>query len=303
MWIQRTFSKRYFAQNAIMLTIANISELRARLAAWRRQAASIALVPTMGNLHAGHMSLIEYARANATRVVVSIFVNPMQFNRAEDLAAYPRTLEEDCRQLRALDTDLAFIPTVDALYPRGMENITRVEVPHLAYILEGASRPGHFAGVATIVTKLLTIVQPDMAVFGEKDYQQLLIVQRLVADLNLPGEIVGRPTVREPDGLAMSSRNGHLTAQERALAPGLHAALLDVGDHIRKGRSDYSWLERQAIHELQATGLRPDYVSIRRAYDLALPDAGDRDLVVLGAIWLGGTRLIDNIRLTLMDYR
>jgi pantoate--beta-alanine ligase len=286
-----------------MLTITDIQALRAQLAEWRRQGGCIALVPTMGNLHAGHMSLIDYAHANAARVVVSIFVNPLQFDLAEDLAAYPRTLEEDCRQLQELGADLAFIPVVETIYPGGMKNATRVEVPHLSQVLEGASRPGHFIGVATVLIKLLNMTQPDVAIFGEKDYQQLLIIRRLVADLNFPVEIVGRPTVRELDGLAMSSRNRYLTAQERACAAGMYATLTRIGDRILDGEHDYAGLEQQAMHDLIRQGFKPDYVSVRRAQDLSVPDVGDRDIVVLAAVWLGRTRLIDNMRVALMDYR
>jgi pantoate--beta-alanine ligase len=286
-----------------MLVITDIQELRARLGHWRRREGRIALVPTMGNLHVGHATLIEHAHTRAARLVVSIFVNPLQFDRAEDLAAYPRTLEEDCRQLEALGPDLVFIPASEVIYPGGMESATRVEVPHLSHILEGASRPGHFIGVATVVAKLLNMVQPDVALFGEKDFQQLLIIRRLVADLNLPVEIVGLPTVRETDGLAMSSRNRLLTARERACAPGLYRTLRRAADAIRDGNRDYANLEQQSMHDLEEQGFRPDYVSVRRARDLAEPDAIEQDLVLLAAAWLGRARLIDNIRLALMDYR
>lgn len=286
-----------------MLVINDIHELRTRLAGWRREEQRIALVPTMGNLHAGHVSLIEHARAHAQRVVVSIFVNPMQFDRAEDLVAYPRTMEEDIRLLTEHDADLAFAPAVEAIYPNAMADTTRVEVPRLSSILEGASRPGHFAGVATIVAKLFHMVQPHLAVFGEKDYQQLLIIRRMVADLHLPVEIIGLPTVREVDGLAMSSRNRRLTARERAQASKLYAELLDVGDRVRRGQHDYAVLEAQAARNLQAQSFRPDYISVRRAEDLALPTAPDGNLIVLAAAWLGHTRLIDNLRVPLMDDR
>ncbi len=286
-----------------MLTIQVIPALRARIGEWRRLGERIALVPTMGNLHAGHLRLVTHAQASAVRVVVSIFVNPMQFDRAADLAAYPRTFKEDCQQLSDVGTDVLFAPGVDIVYPHGMENATRVEVPQLSNILEGASRPGHFIGVATVVTKLLNIVQPDMAIFGEKDYQQLLVIRRLVADLDLPIEIVGRPTVRETDGLAMSSRNRYLTAEERTRAPALYVALRRVADRIREGERDYADLVQEASRKLQAQGFGPDYVCVRRAQDLAAPETIDRELVVLGAAWLGRARLIDNIRLTLPQDR
>jgi pantoate--beta-alanine ligase len=280
-----------------MLTITDVQTLRAQLMEWRRQEARIALVPTMGNLHAGHMSLIEQARSRAPRVVVSIFVNPMQFDRVEDLATYPRTLEEDCRKLRELDTDIVFTPAAEAVYPHDMKNITRVEVPGLSSILEGTSRPGHFIGVATVVAKLLNITQPNIAIFGEKDYQQLLIIRRMVADLNLPVDIVGLPTVREPNGLAMSSRNRQLSAEERTQASGLYAVLKCIGDRIRGGERAYIDLEQQALCDLKGQGFRPDYFSVRRASDLGSPAVYDQDLVVVAAAWLGRVRLIDNIRL------
>jgi pantoate--beta-alanine ligase len=286
----------------MMLTITDIRALRARLSKWRQQGRRIAAVPTMGNLHAGHMSLVEHARTIADKLVVSIFVNPLQFDRVEDLAAYPRTLKEDCRKLRELATDIAFVPTVKGVYPREMENATRVEVPRLSYVLEGASRPGHFVGVATVVTKLLNIMQPDVAIFGEKDFQQLLIIRRLVVDLNLPIEIIGLCTVREADGLAMSSRNRYLTPEERLKAPALHATLRHVANCILANQRGYANMERQAIHDLREQGFQPDYISVRRAQDLTVPNSEERDMVVLGAVWLGRTRLIDNSRVTLMEH-
>lgn len=286
-----------------MFIIDDIPALRARLAGWRREGARIGLVPTMGNLHAGHHKLIEHARARAERVVVSIFVNPMQFDRAEDLAAYPRTMDADLAQLRELDTDLAFAPPLEVIYPHGMENTARVVVPELSGILEGASRPGHFTGVATVVAKLLNMVQPDVAVFGEKDYQQLLIIRRLVAELNFPVETAGLPTVREPDGLAMSSRNRNLAVDERARAPGLYVCLTELSDRIRAGERDFVRLERQAMQALAERGFRPDYASVRDAGDLSVPNPRTAALVILGAAWLGRTRLIDNVRAALMNGR
>jgi pantoate--beta-alanine ligase len=286
-----------------MLIISEIQSLRMQLGAWRRAGQRIALVPTMGNLHAGHLSLIEHARSQADRTVVSIFVNPMQFDRAEDLDAYPRTPEDDFQLLQAADVDLVFAPAVEAIYPRGMASNTRVEVPHLSSILEGASRPGHFVGVATIVAKLFNLVQPDVAIFGEKDFQQLLVIRRMVADLQLPIEVIGLPTMREPGGLAMSSRNQRLTSEERTQAPGLYATLLRVCERLRDGERDFESLEAQALQELRTRGFRPDYVSVRRVEDLAAPVGDDQDLVVLAAAWLGRTRLIDNIRQPLMGDR
>jgi pantoate--beta-alanine ligase len=284
-----------------MLMISDIPALRTRITDWRHAGDRIALVPTMGNLHAGHACLIQHARASAARVVVSIFVNPMQFDRAEDLAAYPRTPQEDSRLLRELAVDLAFTPSVETVYPRTMHDTTRIEVPHLSSVLEGASRPGHFGGVSTVVAKLFNMVQPDLAVFGEKDYQQLLIIRRLVADLNFSVEIVSLPTVREPDGLALSSRNCRLTAEDRARAPKLYGELLHLRDRIQNGERDYPRLEAQAVHKLRAAGFKPNYVSVRCAKDLAAPTVYDGEVVVLTAAWLGRTRLIDNIRMTLME--
>ncbi|MDQ3730819.1 MAG: pantoate--beta-alanine ligase [Pseudomonadota bacterium] len=286
-----------------MLMISDIPALRMRITDWRQARDRIALVPTMGNLHAGHACLIQHARASAARVVVSIFVNPMQFDRPEDLAAYPRTPQEDSRLLRELDVDLAFTPAVETVYPRTMHDTTRIEVPHLSSVLEGASRPRHFGGVSTVIAKLFNMVQPDLAVFGEKDYQQLVIIRRLVADLNLPLEIAGVPTVREADGLALSSRNRRLTTEERARAPKLFGELLRVRKRIQNGERDYPRLEAQAVHKLQAAGFKPNYVSVRCAKDLAVPSVCDAELVVLAAVWLGRTRLIDNIRMTLMEDR
>jgi pantoate--beta-alanine ligase len=286
-----------------MLMISDIPALRTRITDWRQARGRIALVPTMGNLHAGHACLIQHARASAARVVVSIFVNPMQFDRPEDLAAYPRTPQEDSRLLRELDVDLAFTPSVETVYPRPMHDTTHIEVPYLSSVLEGASRPGHFGGVSTVIAKLFNMVQPDLAVFGEKDYQQLVIIRRLVADLNLPLEIAGVPTVREADGLALSSRNRRLTTEERARAPKLLGELLRVRKRIQNGERDYPRLEAQAVHKLQAAGFKPNYVSVRCAKDLAVPSVCDAELVVLAAAWLGRTRLIDNIRMTLMEDR
>ncbi|MBA2410247.1 MAG: pantoate--beta-alanine ligase [Gammaproteobacteria bacterium] len=284
-----------------MFIVDDIQTLRARLAEWRRENLRIALVPTMGNLHAGHHALIEHARARADRVVTSIFVNPIQFDRAADLAAYPRTMEADLAQLRDLKTDLVFAPASETIYPQGMVHTTRVVVPQLAEILEGESRPGHFAGVATVVAKLFNLVQPDVAVFGEKDYQQLLVIRRLAAELNFAVEIEGLPTVREADGLAMSSRNRNLNEDERAHASGLYACLRALGDCIRVGERDFDRLQAQTMHMLSAQGLRPDYVSVLDACDLSVPNGRSREIVILGAVWLGRTRLIDNIRVTLMD--
>jgi pantoate--beta-alanine ligase len=248
----------------------------------------------MGNLHRGHLQLVEVAKTLADYSVASIFVNPMQFSPKEDFNSYPRTLEEDSRQLTAVGLDLLFAPPVAEVYPNGLDNLTRVEVPELSHILCGASRPVHFTGVATVVSKLFNIVQPDVALFGEKDWQQLLVIRQLTADLNFPVEIVGVSTVREADGLAMSSRNGYLSAAERTVAPTLYAMLQAATARLQAGERDYAAIQRDACATLEQAGFRPDYFEIRRAYDLAPPTKGDTELRILVAAWLGRARLIDN---------
>ncbi len=277
-----------------MQTVHRIAELRALLADRRQAGERIALAPTMGNLHRGHIHLVEVAKTLADYSVASIFVNPMQFGPKEDFNSYPRTLEEDSRQLTAVGLDLLFAPPVAEVYPNGLDKLTRVEVPELSHILCGASRPVHFAGVATVVSKLFNMVQPDVALFGEKDWQQLLVIRRLTADLNFPVEIVGVPTVREADGLAMSSRNGYLSAAERTVAPTLYATLQVATARLQAGERDYAAIQRDACTVLEQAGFRPDYFEIRRAHDLALPEEGDTELRLLAAAWLGQARLIDN---------
>jgi len=278
-----------------MIAVATLRELRARRAAWGAAGERVAFVPTMGNLHDGHLELVRRGRALATRVVVSIFVNPLQFGPGEDLASYPRTLAGDTARLDAAGADLLFTPAVEEMYPRPQAEQTRVEVPGLSDILCGASRAGHFVGVATVVCKLFNMVQADVALFGEKDFQQLAVIRRMVDDLCIPIEIIGVPTVREADGLAMSSRNGYLTSAERAQAPALYRALRGAAAMLEAG-AGVDAVVRAATAQIDAAGLRTDYVSVRRAADLAIPDAGDRDLVVLAAAYLGRARLIDNIR-------
>jgi len=280
-----------------MRRVETIAALRDAVAAWRAAGERVALVPTMGNLHRGHLALVERAQALAQRVVVSVFVNPLQFDREDDLSAYPRTLEQDAVALETVDADLLFAPPVSEVYPEG-GSLTRIEVEGVTSMLEGASRPGHFSGVATVVAKLFNMVLPDVAVFGEKDYQQLLVIRRLVRDLNVPVEIEGVSTVREPDGLAMSSRNGYLNAGERRVAPRLQAVLSALVAAVEAGTTDYRALEARAVSALEADGFRPDYVTVRRAADLERPGEDDRDLVVLAAAWLGRARLIDNIPFT-----
>lgn len=274
-------------------------QLWSQILPWRETGQRIALVPTMGHLHDGHLALVEAARRQADRVITSIYVNPAQFGAGEDFARYPRTLEDDLQRLRAAQCDLAFVPDDTAIYPLGLDGATQVcAAPALAGILEGASRPGHFDGVVTVVARLLNLCAPDLAVFGEKDYQQLLVIRRMVEDLGYPLRILPVPTVREPGGLAMSSRNRYLDEAGRAVAGRLSAVLRDaarqIGQGIGQGVTDYRELERQAVERLQEEGFRVDYVAVRRAADLAEPSRGERDLRVLAAAWCGETRLIDN---------
>lgn len=282
-----------------MLTLTTIAALREQLTAWRRSGDRIALVPTMGNLHQGHLELVRQARLRAERVVVTLFVNPLQFGAGEDLAAYPRTPTEDGAALEAEGADLLFSPSESEVYPHGREAGTRVEVTGLSSILDGASRPGHFVGVTTVVTKLFNMVQPDIALFGLKDFQQFAILKQMVRDLDLPIEMVGVPTVRESDGLAMSSRNGYLSSEERALAPALFRQLQATAAAMRGGRRDYAVLAREGEAALSLVGFLPDYLEVRSANSLALPGEGETALVILVAARLGKTRLIDNLMITL----
>jgi len=277
----------------------HINSLQQELAVLTMQGESLALVPTMGNLHAGHMSLVREARKMADRVVVSIFVNPTQFDRDEDLAAYPRTLDEDIEKLEKGRVDLLFAPYPEEIY--GENSTTRIHVPELSDCLEGASRPGHFDGVATIVAKLFNLIQPDVALFGEKDFQQLLLIQRMVEDLNFPVSVIGVPTVREADGLAMSSRNGYLNEEERQKAPQLYAVLQKLDQALRQGEQDYPILQKRATKDLENAGFGVDYVSIMATSDLKEPNKGESQLVVLASVWLGSARLIDNILVNLAE--
>jgi pantoate--beta-alanine ligase len=280
----------------LMDTIARPEELRSRIALWRRSGERVAFVPTMGNLHAGHGSLVQRAATLAQRVVVSVFVNPLQFGPNEDYAAYPRTPDDDRKLLESLGTDLLFVPEVDGIYPRGQETTARVHVPGLEDILCGAFRPGHFMGVATVVTKLLNLVQPDVALFGEKDYQQLMVIRRAAEDLCMPMQIVGVPTTREADGLAMSSRNRYLGATERALAPRIYGELERARVAIEAGSRDYDALERAGVEALKGAGFRPDYFAVRDAATLSAPQPDSQTLVVLTAARIGRARLIDNVK-------
>ena len=280
-----------------METVTTIAAVRDRVRRWRAEGRRVAFVPTMGNLHPGHVSLIEAARSHGDRFIASIFVNPMQFGPNEDFAHYPRTPAQDARMLADAGCDLMFMPDVVEIYPNGSERATRIDVPGLSSILDGEFRPGHFEGVATVVAKLFHIVEPDVAVFGEKDFQQLTIIRRLVTDLCMPVTIIAAPTVRDPDGLAMSSRNQYLTDEERRKAPLIHQTLLAAVDRLRAGDRDFAALERSGLEALERGGFRPDYFSIRRADDLSSPDADTRHLVVLTAARLGRARLIDNLQL------
>ena len=280
-----------------MQVLARPDELRKRVRQWWRDGERVAFVPTMGNLHAGHGSLVGRASELADRVIVSVFVNPLQFGPNEDFAAYPRTPDEDRRLLESMQVDVLFVPEVEDIYPLGQQTTTRVHVPVLEDILCGAFRPGHFMGVATVVTKLLNIVQPDVAVFGEKDFQQLMIIRRAAADLCMPVQIIGAPTTREADGLAMSSRNRYLSAEERAVAPRLYAELSRARAALESGSTDFAGIERAGFEGLVQAGFRPDYFSVRDAATLDPPGA-DGELVVLTAARIGRARLIDNVRAT-----
>jgi pantoate--beta-alanine ligase len=280
---------------AVMHTVTTSADLRARIGAWRRAGARIAFVPTMGNLHNGHFSLVDLARTRADRVVASVFVNPTQFGPREDFASYPRTLEQDQRALAARGCDLLFAPGVEEIYPFGAAATVRVEVPGLSDILDGASRPGHFVGVATVVTKLFNLVQPDVAVFGQKDFQQLLVIKRMTDDLRLPIEIVAAATFREATGLAMSSRNQYLSADERARAAIIFESLGRMRAALKAGQA-IALIEAAATRALETAGLIPDYAVLRRARDLLSPGPEERSgLIALIAAKLGRARLIDNL--------
>ncbi|EFM2062040.1 pantoate--beta-alanine ligase [Escherichia coli] len=277
-----------------MLIIETLPLLRQQIRRLRMEGKRVALVPTMGNLHDGHMKLVEEAKARADVVVVSIFVNPMQFDRPEDLARYPRTLQEDCEKLNKRKVDLVFAPSVKEIYPNGTETHTYVDVPGLSTMLEGASRPGHFRGVSTIVSKLFNLVQPDIACFGEKDFQQLALIRKMVADMGFDIEIVGVPIMRAKDGLALSSRNGYLTAEQRKIAPGLYKVLSSIADKLQAGERDLDEIIAIAGQELNEKGFRADDIQIRDADTLLEVSENSKRAVILVAAWLGDARLIDN---------
>ncbi|EHV3022823.1 pantoate--beta-alanine ligase [Escherichia coli] len=277
-----------------MLIIETLPLLRQQIRRLRMEGKRVALVPTMGNLHDGHMKLVDEAKARADVVVVSIFVNPMQFDRPEDLARYPRTLQEDCEKLNKRKVDLVFAPSVKEIYPNGTETHTYVDVPGLSTMLEGASRPGHFRGVSTIVSKLFNLVQPDIACFGEKDFQQLALIRKMVADMGFDIEIVGVPIMRAKDGLALSSRNGYLTAEQRKIAPGLYKVLSSIADKLQAGERDLDEIITIAGQELNEKGFGADDIQIRDADTLLEVSETSKRAVILVAAWLGDARLIDN---------
>lgn len=277
-----------------MLIIETLPLLRQHIRRLRQEGKRIALVPTMGNLHDGHMKLVDEAKNAADVVVASIFVNPMQFDRADDLARYPRTLQDDCEKLNKRKVDIVFAPAPDQIYPHGTDSQTWVEVPGLSDMLEGTSRPGHFRGVATIVSKLFNLVQPDVACFGEKDYQQLAVIRKMVADMGYDIEIIGVPTVRAKDGLALSSRNGYLTSDQRKIAPGLSKVMNAMAEKLRTGDNDIHEIIAVAEQELNSGGFRADDIQIRDADTLLEVSPASKRAVILMAAWLGQARLIDN---------
>jgi pantoate--beta-alanine ligase len=281
----------------VVRVVHGASDVRAAVAEWRKAGEAVAFAPTMGNLHAGHLSLAALGARAAPRVVMSIFVNPTQFGPSEDFAAYPRTLGADESLIGAAgNVDLLFVPDTAEIYPFGAEDSVRIQLPALSRELCGASRPGHFDGVATVVCRLLNIVAPDVLFLGQKDYQQFVLMQRMITDLRLPVDLRMAPTKREPDGLAMSSRNRYLDAAERQLAPALHRTLTGVRDQVRAGARDFGRLATEGRAELERAGLRAEYVEIRRQGDLAAAGAAaGEQWIVLGAARLGRTRLIDNL--------
>lgn len=281
-----------------MLQAVDLEQIRRVTRDWRRQALTTALVPTMGNLHEGHLALVREAREHADRVVASVYVNPTQFAAGEDYGSYPRTPDTDRVALEASGCDLLFAPGHDTVYPPGIKNSIRlVASPDLAAPLEGECRPGHFDGVLTVVARLFNLVGPDVAVFGEKDFQQLLLIRRMVEDLSFDIRIISVPTVREHNGLAMSSRNRYLRAEEKAAAVRLSTVLSDVVEQVRNDPSRWEQAEQDAVSRLESSGFRVDYVAVRHADNLAVPSEADAPMRVLAAVWCGKTRLIDNMKI------
>lgn len=282
-----------------MLIIETLPLLRQHIRRLRQEGKRVALVLTMGNLHDGHMKLVDEAKARADVVIVSIFVNPMQFDRPDDLVRYPRTLQEDCEKLNKRKVDYVFAPAVEEIYPQGLEGQTYVDVPGLSTMLEGASRPGHFRGVSTIVSKLFNLIQPDIACFGEKDFQQLALIRKMVADMSYDIEIVGVPIIRAKDGLALSSRNSYLTAEQRKIAPGLHNVMNSIAEKLIAGNRELQEIIAIAEQELNEKGFRADDIQIRDADTLQELTETSKRAVILAAAWLGQARLIDNQSVTL----
>ncbi|EDY2959900.1 pantoate--beta-alanine ligase [Salmonella enterica] len=282
-----------------MLIIETLPLLRQHIRRLRQEGKRVALAPTMGNLHDGHMKLVDEAKARADVVIVSIFVNPMQFDRPDDLVRYPRTLQEDCEKLNKRKVDYVFAPAVEEIYPQGLEGQTYVDVPGLSTMLEGASRPGHFRGVSTIVSKLFNLIQPDIACFGEKDFQQLALIRKMVADMSYDIEIVGVPIIRAKDGLALSSRNAYLTAEQRKIAPGLYNVMNSIAEKLIAGNRELQEIIAIAEQELNEKGFRADDIQIRDADTLQELTETSKRAVILAAAWLGQARLIDNQSVTL----
>ncbi|ELY9782054.1 pantoate--beta-alanine ligase [Salmonella enterica] len=282
-----------------MLIIETLPLLRQHIRRLRQEGKRVALVPTMGNLHDGHMKLVDEAKARADVVIVSIFVNPMQFDRPDDLVRYPRTLQEDCEKLNKRKVDYVFAPAVEEIYPQGLEGQTYVDVPGLSTMLEGASRPGHFRGVSTIVSKLFNLIQPDIACFGEKDFQQLALIRKMVADMSYDIEIVGVPIIRAKDGLALSSRNAYLTAEQRKIAPGLYNVMNSIAEKLIAGNRELQEIIAIAEQELNEKGFRADDIQIRDADTLQELTETSKRAVILAVAWLGQARLIDNQSVTL----
>ena len=278
-----------------MQLVSDINQTHDLCQKWRDAGESISFVPTMGCLHVGHLSLIEKAQSLADHVVVSIFVNPLQFDNTEDLLKYPSTLDEDVRKLKEINVDLVFVPETASFYPEGASKVEQIELGGITTLLEGAQRPGHFAGVATVVKRLFDLIQPNSAIFGEKDFQQLMVIKRLVEKFSLDIEIIGVPIFREHDGLAMSSRNTRLSENERNIAPEIYQQLEFVKSAINAGASDYAELEHTACENLASAGFVPEYVAIRATDTLLPPQNHDELKVILIAAKLGKIRLIDNI--------
>lgn len=284
-----------------MNTVENIKDLREQVKSWRMQRLTIAFVPTMGNLHDGHLALVKAAHKYADKVIASIFVNPMQFGLSEDIDNYPRTLAQDKKSLESVNTNLLFTPTAETIYPKGFGVNSYVEVPNISELHCGASRPGHFRGVATVVCKLFNLVQPDVACFGSKDYQQLQVIKTMVEDLSMPVDIIPVEIIREKSGLAMSSRNGYLTPEEIAIAPTLYQTLQWLSDELRQSQElrDYAALVMQASEKLEQAGLKTDYINLCHAQTLAPVAPNDKEIVILAAAYLGKARLIDNLPVSL----